>query len=85
MSKKIKENSVNVVANDLSFTNNNPKNNLRKLIKKNIKARLTSRKFNGNKSERDNINLIQTKKKMRIFRILYKKKLKIRTKLKKSY
>ena len=36
--------------------------NLRKLIKKNIKARLTSRKFNGNKSERDNINLIQTKK-----------------------
>ena len=73
MSKKIKENSVNVVANDLSFTNNNPKNNLRKLIKKNIKARLTSRKFNGNKSERDNINLIQTKKNVDISNIIQKK------------
>ena len=73
MSKKIKENSVNVVANDLSFTNNNPKNNLRKLIKKDIKARLTSRKFNGNKSERDNINLIQTKKNVDISNIIQKK------------
>ena len=73
MSKKIKENSVNVVANDLSFTNNNPKNNLRKLIKKDIKARLTSRKFNGNKSERDNINRIQTKKNVDISNIIQKK------------
>ena len=73
MSNKIKENSVKVVANDLSFTNNNPKNNLRKLIKKNIKARLTSRKFNGNKSERDNINLIQAKKKCGYFEYHTKK------------
>ena len=47
--------------------------NLRKLIKKNIKARLTSRKFNGNKSERDNINLIQTKKKCGYFDYYTKK------------
>jgi hypothetical protein len=73
MSNKIKENSVNVVANDLSFTNNNPKHNLRKLIKKNIKARLTSRKFNGNNSERNNINLIQTKKNVDISNIIQKK------------
>ena len=73
MSKKIKENSVNVVANDLSFTNNNPKNNLRKLIKKNIKARLTSRKFNGNNSQRDKLNLIQTKKNVDIPNIIQNK------------
>ena len=73
MSNKIKENSVNVVANDLSFTNNNPKNNLRKLIKKNIKARLTSRKFNGNNSQRDKLNLIQTKKNVDIPNIIQNK------------
>ena len=73
MSNKIKENSVNVVANDLSFTNNNPKYNLRKLIKKNIKARLTSRKFNGNNSQRDKLNLIQTKKNVDIPNIIQNK------------
>jgi hypothetical protein len=73
MSNKIKENSVNVVANDLSFTNNNPKHNLRKLIKKNIKARLTSRKFNGNNSQRDKLNLIQTKKNVDIPNIIQNK------------
>ena len=61
------------MANDLSFTNNNPKNNLRKLIKKNIKARLTSRKFNGNNSQRDKLNLIQTKKKCGYFEYYTKK------------
>ena len=73
MSNKIKENSVNVVANDLSFTNNNPKHNLRKLIKKNIKAGLTSRKFNGNNSQRDKLNLIQTKKNVDIPNIIQNK------------